>query len=128
MANTPFKNRKLPPWITEAVKHWRWQEDRLHPLFEVTAPEYSGLWMEEIDTLYLLQALHELAEERFIERLLRIERQTTIDKLLKDATRSYDANLRQKVVEGLKLLRAARSKRQRQRIINKLLADAHGRN
>ena len=75
MANTSLKNRKLPPWITEAVKHWRWQEDRLHPLFEVTAPEYSGLWMEEIDTLYLLQALHELAEERFIERLLRIERQ-----------------------------------------------------
>ncbi len=84
MANTPLKNRKLPPWITEAVKHWRWQQDRLDPLFEVTAPEYSGLWMEEIDTLSLLQLFKERAEKRFIETLLRIERQRIIDKLKKE--------------------------------------------
>jgi hypothetical protein len=45
------------------------------------------------------------------------------------ATRaSDDASLRQKALEVLKLLRAVRAKRQRQGIINKLLADAHGRN
>ena len=89
MPRKPLKNRKLPPWITEAVKHWRWQEDRLHPLFQVTAPEYSGLWMEEIDTLYLLHALKNLGKERlekrFIEDMLRIERQRIIDQLKKEA-------------------------------------------
>jgi len=41
--------------------------------------------MEEIDTQFLSQALHELAEERIIEKLLRIERQRIIDKLKKEA-------------------------------------------
>ena len=50
MANTPFKNRKRPPWITEAVKHWRWQEDRLHPLFEVTAPSVPIIKSKEEGT------------------------------------------------------------------------------
>ncbi len=90
MVNTPLKNRKPPPWITEAVKHWRWQKNRLDdPLPQATAPEYSGLWMEEIDTLYLLHALKNLGKERlekrFIEDMLRIERQRIIDKLKKEA-------------------------------------------
>jgi hypothetical protein len=83
MPNTPLKNRKLSPWVTEAVKHRRWLEDRLHPPFEVTAPRYSEEWMDEIVTRDWL----ELAEERYIEKLLRIERQRIIDKLLKDALR-----------------------------------------
>ena len=50
MANTSLKNRKLPPWITEAVKHWRWQKNRLDPPFQVTSPKYSGAWMDEVWT------------------------------------------------------------------------------
>ena len=33
------------------------------PLPEVTAPEYSAEWMEEIDSLYLSQALDELEKQ-----------------------------------------------------------------
>ena len=90
MPRKPLKNRKLPPWIAEAVKHWQWQWNRLDdPLPQATAPEYSGLWMEEIDTLYLGHALKNLQKERlekrFIEDMLRIERQRIIDKLKKEA-------------------------------------------
>ena len=42
MPNTPLKNRKLPPWITEAVKHWRWLEDRFDSLPEVTSLTQIG--------------------------------------------------------------------------------------
>ncbi len=87
MPNTPLKNRKLSPWVTEAVKHRRWLEDRLHPPFEVTAPRYSEEWMDEVWTKRLDELAEELAEERYIEKLLRIERQRIIDKLLKDALR-----------------------------------------
>ena len=81
MPNTPLENRKLSPWVTEAVKHWRSVQDQLHPPFEVTAPRYSEEWMDEIVTRDWL----ELAEERYIEKLLRIERQRIIDKLKKEA-------------------------------------------
>ena len=85
MPRKSLKNRKLPPWVTEAVKHWRWQEDRLHPLFEVTSPEYSGAWMDEVETRGICSVGRRLAEHRFIERLLRIERQRIIDKMLAEA-------------------------------------------
>ena len=83
MPRKPLKNRKLPPWIAEAVKHWQWQWNRLDdPLPQASAPEYSGLWMEEIDTLYLLHALKNLGKERlekrFIEDMLRIERRGSL--------------------------------------------------
>ena len=91
MPNTPLKNRKLSPWITEAVKHRRRQQDRLHPPFEVTAPRYSEEWMDEVWTKRLDELREELEQEeaqrRYIEKLLRIERQRIIDKLLKDALR-----------------------------------------
>ena len=85
MPRKPLKNRKLSPWITEAVKHWRWQEDRLHPLFEVTSPEYSGAWMDEVWTQSICHAGRRAAEHFFIERLLRIERQRIIDNMLAEA-------------------------------------------
>ncbi len=85
MPNTPLENRKLPPWITEAVKHWRWQQDRLHPPFPVTSPKYSGAWMDEVETRGQCSAILRAVEHLFIEKLLRIERQRIIDKLLKDA-------------------------------------------
>ena len=50
MPRKSLKNRKLSPWLTEGVEHWRWLEDRLHPLPEVTSPEYSGAWMDEVWT------------------------------------------------------------------------------
>ena len=87
MPNTPLKNRKLSPWVTEAVNHWRWQQDRLDPLFEVTSPEYSGAWMDEVETRGQCSAFRRAAEHLFIEKLLRIEQQRIIDKLLKDALR-----------------------------------------
>jgi hypothetical protein len=85
MPRKSLKNRKLPPWVTEAVKHWRWQQDRLHPLFEVTSPKYSGAWMDEVETRGQCSAFRRAAEHRFIERLLRIERQRIIDKMLAEA-------------------------------------------
>ena len=85
MPNTPLKNRKLSPWVTEAVKHWRSVQDQLHPPFKVTAPRYSEVWMDEVWTRDLSELAEERAEERYIEKLLRIERQRIIDKLLKDA-------------------------------------------
>ena len=85
MATTPLKNRKFPPWIAEAAKHWRWLEDRLDPLPDVTSPRYSDFWMDEVWTRDICRACRQVAEERFIEKLLRIERQRIIDKLKKEA-------------------------------------------
>lgn len=74
MANTSLKNRKLPPWVAEAVKHWRSVQDQLHPPFPVTSPEYSGEWIDEVETRGQCSAFRRAAEHLFIEKLLRIER------------------------------------------------------
>ena len=87
MANTPLKNRKLSPWVTEAVKHRRWLEDRLHPTFKVTAARYSEEWMDEVWTRSISQAGRRAAERLFIEKLLRIKRQRIIDKVLAKANK-----------------------------------------
>ena len=76
MASTPLKNRKLPPWITEAVEHWRCQENRLHPLFEVTSPKYSGAWMDEVETQCRLISLAETLKALRLEQEANRERQT----------------------------------------------------
>ena len=104
MPNTPLKNRKLSPWITEAVKHWRWQEDRLHPLFPVTSPEYSGAWMDEVESRGTSLVRERLAEHRFIERLLRTERQRIIDKLAREANADAEARhvARQVIIDQLR--------------------------
>ena len=57
------------------------------PAVPVTSPEYSGAWMDEVETRGICRVGRRLAEHLFIERLLRIERQRIIDKLLKDALR-----------------------------------------
>ena len=85
MPRKSLKNRKLSPWVTEAVKHWRWQQDRLHPPFPVTSPKYSGAWMDEVETRGQCSAFRRAAEHLFIEKLLRIERQRIIDKMLAEA-------------------------------------------
>jgi hypothetical protein len=102
-----LKNRKLSPWLTEGVEHWRWLEDRLHPLFEVTSPKYSGAWMDEVETRGLSELRRRLAEHRFIERMRRIERNRIIDKMLAEANQY-----------------AQRQHERRQRIIDRLLKDA----
>jgi hypothetical protein len=84
MPRKSLKNRKLPPWVTEAVKHWRWQQDRLHPLFPVTSPKYSGAWMDEVETQGHSELRRRAAEHFFIEDMLRIERNRIIDKLKKE--------------------------------------------
>ena len=85
MPRKSLKNRKLSPWLTEGVEHWRWLEDRLHPLFEVTSPKYSGAWMDEVETQGHSLLRRRLAEHRFIERMRRIERNRIIDKMLAEA-------------------------------------------
>ena len=85
MPRKSLKNRKLPPWVTEAVKHWRWQQDRLHPPFPVTSPKYSGAWMDEVETRGISSVRRRLAEHRFIELMRRIERNRIIDQLKKEA-------------------------------------------
>ena len=85
MPRKSLKNRKLSPWVTEGVEHWRWLEDRLHPLFEVTSPKYSGAWMDEVETQGHSLLRRRLAEHRFIERMRRIERNRIIDKMLAEA-------------------------------------------
>ena len=76
MPRKSLKNRKLSPWVTEAVKHWRWQQDRLHPLFEVTSPKYSGAWMDEVETQYRLISLAETLKALRLEQEANRERQT----------------------------------------------------
>ncbi len=107
MPRKSLKNRKLSPWLTEGVEHWRWLEDRLHPLFEVTSPKYSGAWMDEVETRGLSLLRRRLAEHRFIERMRRIERNRIIDKMLAEANQY-----------------AQRQHERRQRIIDRLLRDA----
>ncbi len=107
MPRKSLKNRKLSPWLTEGVEHWRWLEDRLHPLFEVTSPKYSGAWMDEVETQGHSLLRRRLAEHRFIERMRRIERNRIIDKMLAEANQY-----------------AQRQHERRQRIIERLLKDA----
>ena len=85
MPNTPLKNRKLSPWVTEGVRHRRRLEDQLHPLPKVTSPKYSGAWMDEVETRGICRVGRRIAEHFLIERLLRFERQRIIDKMLAEA-------------------------------------------
>jgi hypothetical protein len=50
MPRKSLKNRKLFPWITAAVKHWRWVEDQLHPIPEVTEPSVPIIKSKERGT------------------------------------------------------------------------------
>ena len=85
------------------MKHWRWQWNLLHPPFKVTAPLYSEEWRDEIVTEIYYDLAEELAEERFIETLLRIERQRIIEKLELEANASAEARhaARQAIIDRL---------------------------
>jgi hypothetical protein len=81
--NTPPKTRKLPGWISEGVQRWRRSEDEHIP--EVTAPRYSAAWEGQVWTRDIWRAVGDIRENRWIEECLRILRQRTIDKLLREA-------------------------------------------
>jgi hypothetical protein len=84
MPRKALKNRKLSPWATEAVEHWRWVEDQLHPLPKVTEPEDTAMWEEQLLAESVGIAERKRAEDRYIERMRRIERNRIIDKLRKE--------------------------------------------
>ena len=85
MPRKSLKNRKLSPWVTEAVEHWRWVEDQLHPLPKVTEPEDTAMWEEQLLAESVGIAERKRAEDRYIERMRRIERNRIIDKMLAEA-------------------------------------------
>jgi hypothetical protein len=93
----PHTPKILTAEMRDALKHWRWLEDQLHPVPPVTAPRYSLEWMDQIDTRNQMEALLEVGEERYIERMLRWDRQRIIDKLEREA----NAEGRQGIIDRL---------------------------
>ena len=45
MPQTP---KNLTPEMLAAVEHWRWVEDQLHPIPEVTEPENTAMWEQQL--------------------------------------------------------------------------------
>jgi len=88
MPQTP---KNLTPEMLAAVDHWRWVEDQLRPIPEVTAPEDTAMWEEQILSQSLYVAERKRAEEAYIERELRRNRQRIIDKLKKETPMANQA-------------------------------------
>lgn len=59
----PRSPKNLTPEMLAAVEHWRWVEDQLDPIPEVTAPKYSAAWMEQPRRRKAGQSLRDIADE-----------------------------------------------------------------
>jgi len=59
----PRSPKNLTPEMLAAVEHWRWVEDQLDPIPEVTAPKYSAAWMEQPRRRKAGQSLRDIAED-----------------------------------------------------------------
>jgi hypothetical protein len=72
--------------MTAALEHWRSVEDQLRPIPDVTAPEDTAMWEEQLWAQSVAINERERAEARYIERVLRRNRQRIIDQLKKENT------------------------------------------
>lgn len=89
---------KTTPDIKAARAVWREIDAVMNPLPEVTAPEDTAMWEQQLWAHSVGIAERKRAEDDYIEGVRRQARQKVIDELLRDATRFAR---RQRTIEWL---------------------------